>query len=272
MESEGRAVMTGWMAAGRRLALAVALAGVSLSAVAETAPGIRVAAAASLKAVMPELVAAFESQGGAPVRASFDASGRLAGQIRAGAPYTLFLAAGAAPVERLVDAGVIDATGDPWARGGIAFAGRRGAPVRVDEALDGLRDAVAARRLGRVTIPDPGVSAYGRAARRALQQAGLWAGLGEHLHTARHAAAAVRAVRRGPAQAGFVPLALARSPGMERDVTVAPLAGALRVPVEHYAVALVGSSDSPTAAFRAFLAGDEAAAILERYGLETAPF
>ena len=52
-----------------------------------------------------------------------------------------------------------------------------GSPVRADPALKGLAAAMREGRLRTFAIANPEHAPYGRAAREALQHAGLWAGL-----------------------------------------------------------------------------------------------
>ena len=76
-----------------RLALA-ALALCAAGAARAEAPGLSVAAAASLKPVLDDLVASFERrEPNTPVRVTYGASATLLAQIANGAPFDLFLSA-----------------------------------------------------------------------------------------------------------------------------------------------------------------------------------
>src|SRR5271157_4843595 len=54
---------------------------------------LRIAAAADLQRVLPRLIERFENQAATTTTLTIDASGRLAEQIKAGAPFDLFLSA-----------------------------------------------------------------------------------------------------------------------------------------------------------------------------------
>ena len=93
--------------------------------------GLHLAVASSLKDVMQALDAAFASQTSTPV-ASIQAagSGALATQLIAGAKADVFAAADRAAMDKVVAAGLIDATAvTVIARGELVVAVRRGAAV-----------------------------------------------------------------------------------------------------------------------------------------------
>ncbi|MDN3518178.1 molybdate ABC transporter substrate-binding protein [Aquisalimonas lutea] len=253
-----------------RLAGGVALAGVLLSG-AYGQEGIRVAADASLKGVMPELVAAFEGEGGETVRASFASSAYLSAEIAAGAPYTVFLAAGASGVERLVEAEVADNTGEVFAGARLVMYVRRGAPIRAGAGTAGLADALRGQRLGHVAMADPAVSEYGRRSRDILQAAGLWAEIRGHMRMADHVAHAARMVSGGPAQAALLPAPMAGGAEMGRHGRATQLPAGTHEPVALHAALLVDGDDHPAAAFRDFLRTERAQAVLERHGFLLPP-
>lgn len=225
--------------------------------------GIRVAADASLKRVMPELIAAFEGEGGETVRASFASSAYLAAEIAAGAPYTVFLAAGDSGIERLVENDLLDATGEVFAGARLVTYVRQGAPIRIGDGVAGLADALRGQRLGDVAVADPATSEYGRRSRDILQAAGLWAELQDHLLLADHVAHAARMVAGGPAQMALLPAPVAGDAAMARRGQATELPADTHDPVPLRVVVLVDGDDHPAAAFRDFLRTEQAQAILE---------
>src|SRR6184192_697413 len=66
---------------------------------------IRVAAAADLQAVMPEIARAFESKTGIHVEVIFGSSGNFFPQIQNGAPFDLFFSADSEFPARLIQSG-----------------------------------------------------------------------------------------------------------------------------------------------------------------------
>lgn len=233
---------------------------------------LRIAADASLAYTMTDLAAAFERDGGAPVRVSLGSSAELGRQIAAGAPYTLFLSADQGVVEGLIEDGVLEGMGEVYARSSLALQMGRGAPVRAGAGLDGLAEALRGRRLGGVVMVDPAVSAHGRATRESLRGAGLWADVQDHLSFTRNAAQAARRVDGGPAQVAILPRPLTVRRAIESGGATAVIPAELHEPVEHVSVVLTGGDDSPAAAFQAFLQGEEGQAVLEEYGFVVPPF
>lgn len=255
-----------------RLVVAVLLAALVTAVQAQQQPGVRIAADAALGDAMTDLAAAFEADGGAPVRVSLGNTRALGRQIAAGAPYTVFLSADQDVIDELVEAGELDDRGEVYARSGLALHVRRGAPVRAEDGLAGLGEAMERRRLGRVAMPDPALSPHGRAARESLRELGLWADLQDHISLTRNAVQARRRVDGGPAQAAILPVPLTRRYAFATGGDTVEVPGTLHRPVEHVSVVLEGGEDAPAQAFHAFLQDQEARDILEQYGMELPPF
>jgi molybdate transport system substrate-binding protein len=127
-------------------------------------------AAADLAAALPALTAAFTDETGITVAPTIGASGMLAQQIMNGAPVDVFASADRSWVDRLEAAGrTVAGTRATYAQGSLALV----VPARADRAplsLEALRDESYAR----IAIANPDVAPYGRAARQALQNSGVW--------------------------------------------------------------------------------------------------
>jgi molybdate transport system substrate-binding protein len=122
----------------------------------------------------------------------------------------------------------------------------------------------------RIAIANPEVAPYGRAAREALERAGLLAALQPRLVTGQSVAQAAQFVESGSAQAGFLPLSLARAPPLSRKGRAWEVPAASHAPVEQAGVILRAARQPALArALAAFLTGDAGREILERggYGL-----
>ncbi|MBC7142328.1 MAG: molybdate ABC transporter substrate-binding protein, partial [Rhodobacteraceae bacterium] len=88
-----------------RLLLSALLLALAVQARAETA---FVAVATNFRPVVDALAEGFAAETGHRIEVSAAATGKLAAQIEAGAPFDVFLAADAATPERLVTEGVAD--------------------------------------------------------------------------------------------------------------------------------------------------------------------
>jgi molybdate transport system substrate-binding protein len=191
-----------------------------LPAAARAQPGepVRVAAASDLKFVLSLLLARFQSDTGQRVEASFGSSGSFARQIQQGLPVELFMSADEALVFQLADAG-LTRSGDaaPAVERGVLYAvGRialylpRNSPIALDAELKGLQAQWPQVR--KFAIANPEHAPYGRAAREALQQLGLWELVLPKLVLGENISQATQFVATGAAQAGITALAHAGWP------------------------------------------------------------
>jgi len=121
-----------------------------------------VSAASDLAALEPGLRALAPGGG---VRFTFGSSGMLARQIEHGAPFDVFLSADAARAEALAATGKL-LSPRLYAVGRVGLWSKSGAW----RALDDLRR----RPFQNLAIANPAHAPYGRAARQALERAGLW--------------------------------------------------------------------------------------------------
>jgi molybdate transport system substrate-binding protein len=167
-----------------------------------------IAAAADLKFALAEVAALFSAETGQQLRISFGSSGTFMNQIEHGAPFEIFLSADENFVFRLAERGLTADRGALYAIGQIVLFAPRSSPLTVDAELRGLKSALAAGSLRRFAIANPEHAPYGRAARAALQSAGLWAELEPRLVFGENAAQAMQFAASGSAEGGIVPLSL----------------------------------------------------------------
>jgi len=169
-----------------------------------------VAAAASLRQVMPVLLAAYGREGGPEPRVVYGSSGNLYRQIRQGAPYRLFLSADENYVLQLAGDGFAKDRGTVYGYGHLALLVRTDGPLGPAPDLAGLGRALRSGTLRRFAIPNPGHAPYGKAAKALLVQAGLWESLRGRLVTGENAAQAAQFVVAGGADGALVPLSLVK--------------------------------------------------------------
>ncbi len=123
---------------------------------------LRIAAASDLQRVLPRLIERFQEESGTITTLTFDASGRLAEQIKAGAPFDVFLSANEKFVRDLADTGLIQPQSvRPYARGSLVLCLHRSA----GNDVRGLSD-LAVPEIKRIAIANPEYAPYGVAARR----------------------------------------------------------------------------------------------------------
>lgn len=230
---------------------------------AEDAP--HVAAAADLQFVLPEIVAAFSRGGGVPLKVSFGSSGNFVRQIIQGAPFELLLAADERFVEQVIAAQRADGPATHYATGRLALFLPQGSPIRADRDLADFAAAVRDGRLKRLAIANPEHAPYGRAAREVLEKHGLWLAVQDRLALGDNAAQAAQFAASGAAQAGLIPLSLARAPELAQRGAYATLPEDWHAPLRQTLVLVKGAG--PVArAFAGFLLGTQARAIFARHG------
>ena len=165
---------------------------------------MRVAAASDLSRAFEELGKAFENKTGITPIFDFSSSGLLAKQIEQGAPYYLFAAASKDYVDAAVQSGHCDAASvKPYARGRIVVWCPTGvvAPVKLADLAD--------PRFKRIAIANPEHAPYGRAAKQALEHAGLWDGLQDRIVLGDSVQAAMKYAKEDSVDAAVVALSLA---------------------------------------------------------------
>lgn len=171
-----------------------------------------IAAAADLKFALAEVAARFSEETGQKLRISFGSSGTFMTQIEHGAPFEMFLSADENFVFRLAERGLTADRGALYAVGRIVLFAPHGSSLVVDDELRGLQAALATESIRRLAIANPEHAPYGRAARAALQSAGLWAQLESRLVYGENAAQAMQFAASGSADGGIVPLSLVKAP------------------------------------------------------------
>ena len=113
---------------------------------------------------------------------------------------------------------------------------------------------------------------YGRAARQALERAGLQPALAGRIVTGQSVAQAAQFVEGGSAQAGFLPLSLALAPPLAAAGRTWPVPTSSHEPIEQAGVVLRGARQPALARELAtFLVGDAARGVLARHGYDLPP-
>ncbi len=225
---------------------------------------IRVAAASDLKFAMAQLGKAFEMETGFKLAITFGSSGNLARQLEQGLPMDLFLSADEALVFRLAAAGWAKDRGVVYAIGRLAWLLPRSSSAALSGDLKGLASALGEG--GKLAIANPEHAPYGRAARAALQSAGLWQSLQSRLVLGENVSQATQFVSSGAAQAGLVALSLALAPEVAERTRHAIVDSSLHPPLIQR-MALHRSAPLAAQQFYAFLQTGAAKKILSSHGL-----
>lgn len=146
----------------------------ALAACAAFAPEVRadkpltVAVAASVQYAMEEIASSFTRETGIPVRVSTGSSGKLTAQIKAGAPYDLFISADTAYPQALFAEGFASGPPTVYAYGALAVWSASG--VDVSGGLSSLRS----EKIKRIAVANPETAPFGVSAVAALRKAGIF--------------------------------------------------------------------------------------------------
>jgi molybdate transport system substrate-binding protein len=220
---------------------------------------LRIAAASDLQVALPRLGERFQAQTGLAVSCVFGSSGRLAEQIKQGAPFDLYLAANQAFVRELANAKFIRPDSvHPYARGSLVLAVYRELGQTVAVLDDLLKPEVK-----KIALANPGTAPYGKAGKQALERAGLWDRLQPKIVQAESVAQALLYARTGDAEAALVGRAIADVPEV-RSIEIDP---ALYDPIVQ-ALGIVADTKRPAdaAKFVQFLQGSDGEQILKEHG------
>ncbi len=215
---------------------------------------VKVAAASDLTEVFAELGQRFEAETKTRVVFSFGSSGLLAKQLSEGAPFDVFASASVAFVNDTVKAGACDgATVQHYARGRLALAGHAPLP-----AFTALADEANKR----IAIANPEHAPYGRAAKEALQKAGLWDAVASRIVYAENVRQALQL-----ADTGNVEVALVAWSNVVHREGVVLVDDALHAPIEQSLVRCQrGENAEGGKQFVEFLARPESRAVLLKSG------
>jgi molybdate transport system substrate-binding protein len=234
------------------------------------APGERefivVAAAASLRGVLPAVASAYESSHASQkITMTFGASGELRQQVAAGAPVDVVIFAGAEPVDDLIAKGlVVAASRKVIATNALVLIGPKGGkPVTFATLVDAQPDE-------KIAVGDPRSVPAGQYAKTALEHLHEWDSLAGRLVYGSDVSAVLAYARRGEVRAAIVyKTELHGVSDVEVFDTLAPGLA----PIPEVVVGLVAGSRVATEAsgFLAYLQGPETRSALLEYGFGPPP-
>ena len=217
-----------------------------------------VAVASNFAAPARELVALFERHHPYRIRLAIGSTGKLYSQIVFGAPYAAFLAADQLRPRRLAREGhaVADSV-FTYATGQVVLWDPLGGDIGPQRLHGG--------GFRHIAIAQPALAPYGQAARQTLDALQLTERLRDRLVYGENIGQTFAFVATGNAEIGFVAAAqLAALPAAERGSRWQPPAG-MHDPIHQDAV-LIDAESVAARAFLAFIAGEAARPVLDRYG------
>jgi molybdate transport system substrate-binding protein len=174
-------------------------------------PSLKIAAAADLQSVMPEIAKAFETANGAHVSVSYGSSGNFVAQIENGAPFDLFFSADDEYPRQLVNFGRAESRSIVvYGVGSLVLWLPANAKCNlITEKWDCLLKYEI-----KIAIANPAHAPYGRAAVAALQSAHVYDQVRTKLVLGESVAQAAQFVQSGNAQAGLLAFSQLRAPAL----------------------------------------------------------
>lgn len=244
-----------------RLTALPVLAGTALSVLISTsafADTTNVAVAANFTDAATEIAAAFKEASDHEAILSFGATGQFYTQITQDAPFEVFLAADdERPTLAVTEGYGVDGTVFTYAIGQLVLYSAEEGKVTGPETLE-------AGDFNQIAIANPETAPYGKAAIEAMTKLGVYDALQSKVVQGQNIGQTYQFVETGNAEVGFVALG---------QVSQTEAGSRWIVPQDMYeqiaqdAVLLKKGENNPAAiAFIEFLKGDEASAIIEKYG------
>ena len=217
---------------------------------------LTIAGAANLRHALEEVTQQFTAQTGVSTNITLASSGKLTAQIKAGAPYDVFLSADQQYPAALAAAGLTQGAPKTYAFGPLALW-----TTTADIPL--LADSLNLTRIKKIALPNPATAPYGRAAMAFLKQQGLDSLLANKLVFGESVGQANQFVYSGVAEVGITALA---------SVTVSDKWHQFALLADHPPVKQTGvvikASPQPEAAesFLEFLLSPAGQSILKKFG------
>ena len=222
---------------------------------------VLVAVAANFAGPMKEVAAAFEKETGHKVLVSSGSTGKLAEQVRNGAPFQLFLSADDQAPARLESEGkAVAGSRFTYAVGRLALWSPW--PGFVDPQGEVLRKG----DFRHLAAANPKLAPYGAAAFEVMRKLGLLGALEGKLVQGENISQTHQFVESGNAELGFVALSQVRQ-GTAGSGSVWLVPEELHAPLRQDAALLAPGKGKPAAeALLSFLKGEKARALIRSFG------
>ncbi|MBI3901941.1 MAG: molybdate ABC transporter substrate-binding protein [Nitrosomonadales bacterium] len=228
-----------------------------------SAAPLTVAVAANVKYAFDDLAAEFRKDTGIEVNGVFGAAGKIATQIKSGAPFDAFLSADTEYSEALYKDGLAVTQPRIYAYGVLVLWTAK--DMDLNKGLPLLADA----SVQKIAIANPKVAPYGRAAMQALASAKLDAVIVPKLVYGESITQATQFVDSGAADIGFIAKSIVIAPELAgKGKWVAVTKGSYEPIAQAVVVLKHGANTQSEAAhkFVDFLFTPKARAIFEKYG------
>ncbi|OGS35776.1 MAG: molybdate ABC transporter substrate-binding protein [Elusimicrobia bacterium RIFOXYB2_FULL_49_7] len=228
-----------------------------------TAEEITVAAASNLQFALEEVKNNFTQETQWGVKTVYGSTGKLAAQIKSGAPFDIFVAASTAEPESLYTNGLTNGAPRIFTYGLLVLWTLQDADL--SEGMAVLKNP----RFKKIALPDPKLAPYGKAAVTALQKEGLYEVLKTKLIFGDNITQTAQYIVSGNADIGFNAKSIVLSGPMQGKGHWVEVDSTLYTPIRQGVVQLkYGAEQHPEASkrFLEYLFSKNAGEIFKKYG------
>ena len=220
---------------------------------------ISVAVAANFIQAFKEIAADFETKSGNKIEATFSSTGNLYSQIANGAPYDLFLSADEERPAILSKDGLAEKP-FVYARGQVILWSANKDFCKAATWQDALKND----RIKKIAIANPLTAPYGKAAKVAMQKAGLWDTQLSKLVNAQDIAQSFQYASTSAVDAGFCSMSATASPDGKKGCFY--ILGEAPDIIQSACILKRTANRSAVEKFTAFLVSPEAQKIKMKFG------
>lgn len=219
---------------------------------------IYIATAANMQFAMEALVEAFQQIENVPCEIVMNSSGKLSAQIKAGAPYDIFLSADRKYPQGLWLLGLSEKQPETYAFGKLVLWSSL---VFDTLTIASLQD----ERIQFIALPNPKTAPYGRVAQEVMERTDLWESLEAKFVMGESIAQTNQFLLSGAAQIGFTAQSVVLVSQMEKDGQWELINDDLYTPIRQDALLLTNASERAEQ-FYDFLFSETARSILIKFG------
>ena len=248
---------------GRILVVLICWVGIVPPGFAETS---RIAVAASLRYVMTDIRNEYRRQNGDVVELVFGSSKSLAQQIVAGAPFEVFLSADLDSIKLLQTAGLTQGMPVAYGVGQLVLFKPKSSKLTLAAGLRSLLDFDSTDSVHRIAMADPETAPYGRAAKQALVNAGLFETIQSRLVIGVNALQAAQFAISGSVDAALIPYVIANNPRFIEKGNFVAVDNKLYHELVHQMV-LIKRAGHGARDFMGFLSTVKAGSVFKAHGL-----
>jgi len=223
---------------------------------------IRVAVASNFHGAAKAISQQFEAISGHKVKLVFGSTGKHYTQIHNGAPFDAFFAADTRRAELLDEEGVaVAGSRFTYAIGHLVLWSPKAGYV------DPRGEILETGDFDRLSIANPKLAPYGKAAQQVLQKRNLWGKLRRRLVRGENIGQAFQFVKSGNVALGFVAYSQIKRPDQAPEGSYWIVPQTLYSPIEQQAVLL--KDNAAAQAFLAYVRSSQGQRLIQRHGYST---